>query len=83
MTVILKYAFPKQAMEMTEYGKGGNPSRLSTLPTLFGNRFGLPHSPGLDRLRISKRNSEERPEFKAFTPQEVRLRAGRPPLDFP
>jgi hypothetical protein len=31
---ILRHAFPKQAMEMTEYGKHGKPrSRLSTLPT--------------------------------------------------
>jgi hypothetical protein len=29
-------------MEMTEYGKHGKPrSRLSTLPTLFGNPFGI------------------------------------------
>jgi hypothetical protein len=29
-------------MEMTEYGKHGKPrSRLSTLPTLLGNPFGI------------------------------------------
>jgi hypothetical protein len=30
----------KEAMEMTEYGKPK--SRLPTLPTLFGNPFGIP-----------------------------------------
>jgi hypothetical protein len=41
----VRRAFPKQAMEMTEYGKGGKPRiRLSTLPTLFGNPFGSQRS---------------------------------------
>jgi hypothetical protein len=39
----------KQAMEMAEFGKHGKPwCRLSTLPTLFGNPSGFPHSHGLD-----------------------------------
>ena len=39
---------------MTEYGKHGKPwCRLPTLPTLFGNPFGIPHSHGLgDRLYV-------------------------------
>jgi len=41
----------KQAMEMTEYGKHGKPrSRLPTLPTLFGNPFGIPTFPRPRRL---------------------------------
>ena len=44
---ILGYAFPKQAMEMTEYGKHGKPrGRLSTLPTLLGNPFAITTFPG-------------------------------------
>jgi hypothetical protein len=43
----------KQAMEMTEYGKGGKPKcRLPTLPTLFGNPFGIPTFPRPRRLAI-------------------------------
>jgi hypothetical protein len=39
----------RQAMEMTEYGKHGKPySRLSTLPTLFGNPFRISTLPRLD-----------------------------------
>jgi hypothetical protein len=38
-------------MEMTEYGKHGKPrSRLPTLPTLFGNPFGIPTFPRPRRL---------------------------------
>jgi hypothetical protein len=37
---------PKRAVEMTEYGKHGKPrSRLSTLPTLLGNPYGIPTFP--------------------------------------
>ena len=43
----------KQAMEMTEHGKGGKPRcRLPTLPTLFGNPFGIPTFPRPRRLDI-------------------------------
>jgi hypothetical protein len=43
----------KQAMEMTEYGKHGKPSsRLPTLPTLFGDPFGITTFPLPRRLDI-------------------------------
>jgi hypothetical protein len=67
MTVILGFAFPKQAMEMTEYGKHGKPrSRLSTLPTLLGNPFGDYHIPtastaGVFRSATAKRDRNSRP----------------------
>jgi hypothetical protein len=47
-------------MEMTKYGKHGKPrSRLPTLPTLFGNPFGFPHSHDLDRWGMSKNTTKE------------------------
>jgi hypothetical protein len=67
VTSIFECAFPKQAMEMTEYGKPR--SRLSTLPTLGGNPFGLPTFPRLDCWYISKtlRRHRSRVKFKAST----------------
>jgi hypothetical protein len=42
MIVILRHAFPKQAMEMTEYGKHGKPrSRLSTLKRKTTTKYGF------------------------------------------
>jgi len=35
----------RQAMEMTEYGKSGNQRAVPTLPTLFGNPYGIPTFP--------------------------------------
>jgi len=41
----------KQAMEISEYGKHGKPrNRLPTLPTLFGNPFGISTFPRARRL---------------------------------
>jgi hypothetical protein len=57
-------------MEMTEYGKYGKPrSRLSTLPTFFGNPFGFPHSHGLDCGHVSKVNNKRKarkPDLRPF-----------------
>jgi hypothetical protein len=55
-------AHPKQAMEMTECGKHGKPrSRLSTLPTLFGNPFGITTFPRPRLLAEFKVQEPERP----------------------
>jgi hypothetical protein len=55
-------AFPKQAMEMTEYGKHGKPrSRLSTLPTLLGNPFGITTFPRPRLVAYLKVQERERP----------------------
>jgi hypothetical protein len=49
-------------MEMKEYGKGGKPrSRLSTLPTLFGNPFGVNTFPRPRLLAYFKVQEHERP----------------------
>jgi hypothetical protein len=42
-------------MEMTEYGKHGKPrNQLSTLPTLFGNPYGITTFPQPRLLAISR-----------------------------
>ena len=47
---------------MTEYGKHGKPrSRLSTLPTLFGNPFGITTFPRPRLLAYFKVQEQERP----------------------
>jgi hypothetical protein len=57
-------------MEMTEYGKHGKPrSRLSTLPTLFGNPFGITTFPRPRLLAYFKVQEQERPNSKAFRPE--------------
>jgi hypothetical protein len=49
-------------MEMTEYGKHGKPRiRLSTLPTLLGNPFGITTFPGPRLLAYFKVLEHERP----------------------
>jgi hypothetical protein len=49
-------------MEMTEYGKHGKPrSRLSTLPTLLGNPFGITTFPRPRLLAYFKVQKHERP----------------------
>ncbi len=49
-------------MEMTEYGKHGKPrSRLSTLPTLLGNPFGITTFPRPRLLAYFKVQEHERP----------------------
>jgi hypothetical protein len=66
-TVISGCAFRQQAMEMTEYGKLRKPrSRLSTLPTLFGNPFGIATFPRPRLLAYFKAQKQER---QAFRPQ--------------
>ena len=51
IAVIQRCPGENQAMEMPEYGKHGKPrSRLPTLPTLFGNPFGIPTFPRPRRL---------------------------------
>jgi len=63
--VIVRRAFPKQTMEMTEYGKRGKPRiRLSTLPTLFGNRFGITTFPRPRLLAFFKVQEQERPNVR-------------------
>jgi hypothetical protein len=63
--VIVRRAFPKQAMEMTEYGKRGKPRiRLSTLPTLFGNPFGITTFPRPRLLAFFKVQEQERPNAR-------------------
>jgi hypothetical protein len=60
--LIVRRAFPKQAMEMTEYGKHGKPrNRLSTLPTLFGNPCGITTFPQPLLLAYFKMQDQERP----------------------
>jgi hypothetical protein len=60
--VTLRNAFPKHAMEMTEFGKHGKPrSRLSTLPTLLGNPFGITTFPRPRLLAYFKVQKHERP----------------------
>jgi hypothetical protein len=60
--LIVRRAFPKQAMEMTEYGKHGKPrNRLSTLPTLFGNPCGITTFPQPRLLANFKMQDQERP----------------------
>ena len=50
---------------MTEYGKHGKPrSRLSTLPTLFGNPFGIATFPRPRLLAYFKAQKQERPNPK-------------------
>ena len=52
----------KQAMEMTEYGKHGKPRiRLSILPTLFGNPFGITTFPRPRLLAYFEVQQQERP----------------------
>src|ERR1700758_3973648 len=49
-------------MELTEYGKHGKQrSRLSTLPTLFGNPFGITTFPRPRLLTYLKVQEDERP----------------------
>jgi len=63
--LIVRRAFPKQTMEMTEYGKRGKPRiRLSTLPTLFGNRFGITTFPRPRLLAFFKVQEQERPNVR-------------------
>ena len=63
--VIVRRVFPKQTMEMTEYGKRGKPRiRLSTLPTLFGNRFGITTFPRPRLLAFFKVQEQERPNAR-------------------
>ena len=60
--LIVRRAFPKQAMEMTEYGKHGKPrNRLSTLPTFFGNPCGITTFPQPRLLAYFKMQDQERP----------------------
>ena len=66
----VKRAFPKQAMEMTEYGKHGKPrSRLSTLPTLLGNPFGITTFSRPRLLACFKIQEHEKPNPRPFSPQ--------------
>src|ERR1700722_4333582 len=52
-------------MEMTEYGKRGKPRiRLSTLPTLFGNPFGITTFPRPRLLAFFKVQEQERPNAR-------------------
>ena len=61
----MRRAFPKQTMEMTEYGKRGKPRiRLSTLPTLFGNPFGITTFPRPRLLAFFKVQEQERPNAR-------------------
>ena len=50
---------------MTEYGKPGKPrSRLSTLPTLLGNPFGITTFPRPRLLTYFKMQEHERPNAR-------------------
>ena len=52
---------------MTEYGKRGKPRiRLSTLPTLFGNPFGITTFPR-PQLAFFKVQEQERPNARPWT----------------
>src|SRR5258708_38819859 len=54
-------------MEMTEYGKGGKPrGRLSTLPKLLGNPFGITTFPWPRLLAYFKVQEHERPSPKSL-----------------
>jgi hypothetical protein len=65
--LIVRRALPKQAMEMTEYGKHGKPrSRLSTLPTLLGNPFGITTFPRPRLLAYLKLQDQKKPESRPF-----------------
>jgi hypothetical protein len=56
-------------MEMTEYGKHGKPRiRLSTLPPLFGNPFGIATFPQPRLLAYFKVQGARENESKAFRP---------------
>jgi len=58
----VRRAFPKRAMEMTEYGKHGKPrNRLSMLSTLFGNPCGITTFPQPRLLAYFKMQDQERP----------------------
>ena len=60
--LIVRRAFPKRAMEMTEYGKHGKPrNRLSMLSTLFGNPCGITTFPQPPLLAYFKMQDQERP----------------------
>jgi hypothetical protein len=60
--VILRHAFPKQAMEMTEYGKhGSQEAGFPCFPHSLEIPSGLPHSHGLDCWHIPKGQKQERP----------------------
>src|SRR5271168_4958109 len=55
-------------MEMTEYGKHGKPrSRLSMLPTLIGNPFGITTFLRPRLLAYFEVEQQETPELKAFS----------------
>jgi len=63
-------------MEMTEYGKHGKPrSRLSTLPTLFGNPFGITTFPTASTAEyfkgLEQKGSNPRPLDRKAVVMEV------------
>jgi hypothetical protein len=52
---------------MTDYGKHGKPrSRLSTLPTLLGNPFGITTFPRPRLVAYVKAQGQERPKSAPF-----------------